>query len=93
MRVCVCVCVCVRARARAQLLSYAQPFAIPQTVAHQASVSIILCPGLSKQEYWSGLPFPLPGCLTDPRIEPMSPMAPALAGRFFTTELSGTPQG
>ena len=35
------------------------------------------------QEYWSGLPFPLPGDLPDPEIEPTSP---ALAGRFFTTE-------
>ena len=37
----------------------------------------------SRQEYWSGLPFPPPGDLPDPRIEPTSP---ALAGRFFTTE-------
>ena len=29
--------------------------------------------GLSRQEYWSGLPFPSPGDLPDPRIEPMSP--------------------
>ena len=35
------------------------------------------------QEYWSGLPFPFPGDLPDPEIEPTSP---ALAGRFFTTE-------
>jgi len=39
--------------------------------------------GLSRQEYWSGLPFPTPGDLSDPGIEPTSP---ALAGRFFTTE-------
>ena len=37
----------------------------------------------SKQEYWSGLPFPSPGDLPDPGIEPRSP---ALAGRFFTTD-------
>jgi len=36
-----------------------------------------------RQEYWSGLPFPSPGDLTDPDIQPTSP---ALAGRFFTTE-------
>ena len=41
----------------------------------------------SKQEYWSGLPFPAPGDLPDPGIELMSLMSPALAGRFFTTEL------
>ena len=40
--------------------------------------------GFSRQEYWSGLPFPSPGDLPDPGIEPVSP---ALAGGFFTTEL------
>ena len=39
-----------------------------------------------RQEYWSGLPFPSPGDLSDPGIEPMSP---ALAGRSFTTEAPG----
>jgi len=38
--------------------------------------------GLSRQEYWSGLPFPSPGDLPDPGIKLMSP---ALAGGFFTT--------
>ena len=39
----------------------------------------------SRQEYWSGLPFPLPGDLPDPGIRPMSHLSPALAGSFFTT--------
>ena len=39
----------------------------------------------SRQEYWSGLSFPLPGDLPDPGVEPVSPASPALAGRFFTT--------
>ena len=39
----------------------------------------------SRQEYWSGLSFPLPGDLPDPGVEPMSPASPALAGGFFTT--------
>ena len=39
----------------------------------------------SRQEYWSGLPFPSPGDLPDPEIKPMSPASPALAGGFFTT--------
>jgi len=39
--------------------------------------------GFSRQEYWSGLPFPSPGDLADPGIEPVSL---ASAGRFFTTE-------
>ena len=37
------------------------------------------------QEYWSGLPFPLPRDLPDPGIEPMFLMSPALASGFFTT--------
>ena len=59
-------------------------FATPWTVAHQ----VLLSMGFPRQEYWSGLPFPSPGDLPDPGIEPMSP---ALAGRFFTTEPSGKP--
>ena len=41
--------------------------------------------GFSRQKYWSGLPFPSPGDLPYPGIEPVSLMSPALAGRFFTT--------
>ena len=46
-------------------------------------------PGSSVHEilqYWSGLPFPSPGHLPNPGIEPASPVSPALAGGFFTTE-------
>jgi len=42
--------------------------------------------GFSRQEYWSGLPFPSSGDLLNPGIKPMSPASPALAGRFFTAE-------
>ena len=42
--------------------------------------------GFPRQEYWSWLPFPSPGDLPDPGMEPRSP---ALAGGFFTTEPSG----
>ena len=45
--------------------------------------------GFPRQESWSGLPFPSPGDLPDPGIEPMSP---ALAGGFFTTEPPGKPK-
>ena len=45
--------------------------------------------GFSRQEYWSGLPFPSPGDLPDPGAEPMTP---ALAGRFFITEPPGKPK-
>ena len=56
----------------------------PWTVACQAPLSV----EFSRQECWSGLPFPSPGHLLDPRIEPVSP---ALTGRFFSTELPGKP--
>ena len=49
----------------------------PWTVAYQAPLSM----GFPRQEYWSELPFPFPGGLPDPEIEPESP---ALLGRFFT---------
>ena len=39
------------------------------TVVHQAPLSM----GVSRQEYWSGLPFPAPGDLPDPGVEPLSP--------------------
>ena len=48
-------------------------FATLWTTAHQAPLSM----GVSRQEYWSGLPFPSPGDLPDPRIEPRSPTIPA----------------
>ena len=41
--------------------------------------------GFSRQEYWSGWPFPFPGDLPDPGIKPVSPESPALACRFFTS--------
>ena len=41
--------------------------------------------GFSRQEYWSGLPFPTPGDLPNPGIEPMSLASPTLAGGFFPT--------
>ena len=55
--------------------------ATPWTVARQALLSV----GFSRQEYWSGLPFPFPGNLPDPGIKPMPPESSALAGGFFTT--------
>ena len=41
--------------------------------------------GFSRQEYWGGLLFPPPGVLSNPGIESVSLVSPALAGRFFTT--------
>ena len=54
--------------------------ATPWTVAHQAPLSM----GFSRQEYWSGLPFPSPGDLHNPGIEPKSP---ALQADSLLTEL------
>ena len=65
-----------------QSLSCVRLFATPWTVAHQALLSM----GFPRQEYWSGLPFPPPGTLPDPVIEPKSLASPALAGGFFTTK-------
>ena len=53
--------------------SCVQLFVTPWTVAHQAPL-----PMEFSRQYWSGLPFPSPGDLPDPEIEPMSPEAPAL---------------
>ena len=53
----------------------------PWTVAHQAPPSM----GVSRQEYWSGLPFPSPADLPDPGIKPRSLPSPA----FFTIEPPG----
>ena len=54
-------------------LSHVLLFATPWTVAYQAPLSM----GFSGQEYWSGLPFPSPGDLLDPGIEPGSPVLEA----------------
>ena len=59
------------------MFSHLRLFATPWTLACQAPLSM----GFSQPEYWSGLPFPLPGFIPDPGIEPKSP---ALAGRFFS---------
>ena len=58
------------------------------TVDHHASLPI----GLSRQEYWSGLPYHPPGDLPNPKIEPLSVMSPALANGFFTTSATEKPQ-
>ena len=61
--------------------SHVRLFVMLWTVAHQAPLSV----GFSRQEYWSGLPGPLPGHLPDPGIEPSTLTSPTLAGGFFTT--------
>ena len=71
------MCLC----AYAQSLSRVRLFATPWTVAHQASVFM----SFLRQEYWSGLPFPPPGHLPDPGIEPASLVSLVLTGGYFTT--------
>ena len=63
-------CVCVPAQSYPTLCK-------PVAVAHKAPLFM----EFSRQEYWSGLPFPPPGGLPDPGIKPVSP---TLAGGFFT---------
>ena len=65
----------------AKLLQLCPPLCDPMTIACQVPLSM----GFSRQEYWSGLPFPTAGDLPNPEVEPASLMSPALAGRFFTT--------
>ena len=65
------LCACMYA----QSLSPVQLFTTPWIIAHQALLSM----GFSRQEYWSGLPFPSPGDLPDPQIKPESLASPALA--------------
>ena len=63
---------------------HAPLFSTAWTVTHQAPLSM----RFPRQEYWCELPFPSPGNLPDPGIEPVSP---ALTGGFFTTEPPGKP--
>ena len=56
-------------KVKVKLLSCVQLFVTPWTVAYQAPLSM----GFSRQVYWSGLPFPSPGDLPNPGIEPRSP--------------------
>ena len=70
----------------AKSLSRVWLFVIPWTVAYQAPPSM----GFSRQEYWSGLPFPSPGYLPSSGIEPGSP---ALQADALTSEPPGKPGG
>ena len=67
----------MQVKVKVKSLSCVQVFVTPWTVAYQAFPSM----GFSRQEYWTGLPFPSPEGLPDPGIEPMSP---ALQADAFT---------
>ena len=65
-------------------LSCVRLFETLWTVVSQAPLSM----GFSRQKCWSALPFPPPGDLPDPGIQPASLMSPALAGGFFATSVT-----
>ena len=67
-------------KVKVKSLSHVQLSATPWTIAYQASSSM----GFSRQEYWSGLPFPSPGNLPNPEIDPGSS---ALQADSLPTEL------
>ena len=79
IRECVSVCVCAKS------LQSCLTLWTLWTIVHQTFLSM----GFSRQEYWSGLPFPSPGDLSDPGIEPG---APALQAGSLPTELLGKPK-
>ena len=59
----------------------------PHGLAHQAPLSV----EFSRQEYWSGLPFPPPEDLPNPGIEPRSPVSPALEADSLLLNYLGSP--
>ena len=77
-------CVLSRLKVKVKSLSRVQLFATPGTIAGQA----LLCKEFSRQECWSGLPFPSPGDLPHPGIEPRSP---ALQTDSLPSEPPGKP--
>ena len=74
----------MEARKKVKLLSCVKLFVTPWTVAYQAPLSM----EFSRQEYWSGLPFPSPGDLPDPAIKPGFP---ALQADALPSEPPGKP--
>ena len=74
----------VKVKVKMKSLSRVRLFATPWTVAYQAPPSM----GFSRQQYWSGLPFPSPGDLPDPGIEPR---CPTLQADTLTSEPPGKP--
>ena len=81
---CLCVCVCVSV---CLCISHSvmSDSATSRTVAHQAPLSM----EFSRQEYWSGLPFPSPGDLPDPGIKARSP---TLQADSLLSESPGKPK-
>ena len=72
-------------KVKVKSLSRVRLLATPRTVAYQAPPSM----EISRQEYWSGLPFPPPEDLPDPGIKPTSPESPTLADKSLSIKPSG----
>ena len=75
-----------KVKVKVKSLSRVRLFAIPWSIAYHAPLSM----GFSRQEYWSGLPFPFPGDLPNPGIKPGSP---TLRADALTSEPPGSPRG
>ena len=67
------MCLRIKGQVKVKLFSHVSLFATPGTLAYQVPLSM----GFSRQEYWSGLPFPSPGDLPGPGIEARSPTSQA----------------
>ena len=79
----------VRGSSMLSRFSCVQLFATLWTVTRSASLSM----GFSRQEYWSGMPFPPPRDLPDPRIKSAFLTSLSLSGKFFTTTATLEAQG
>ena len=75
---------CLKVKVKVKSFSRVRLFAAPWTVAYQAAPSM----GFSRQEYWSGFPYPSPGDLLNPGIKPRSP---ALQADALPSEPPGKP--
>ena len=69
----------MKVKVKMKLLSCVRLFVTPWTVAYQVPPSL----GFSRQQYWSGLPFPSPGDLPDPEIKSRTSLDVTLANIFF----------
>ena len=83
VRACVCVCACLLSR-----FSRVRLVVTLWTVAHQAPLSM----GFSRQEYWSGLPYPPSRGSFQPRNQTHASCISCIAGKFFTAEPLGKAQ-
>ena len=81
---CSCSCPCNQVTMQCFISQSCRLSVAPRTVAHQAPRHM----EFSRQEHWSGLPFPPPFQPGTEPVSPVSPASPALAGRFFTISVT-----